>query len=255
MKTTVETPDLSRQIKLSMASTTRIYIAAKTLFAPLLAIAIPVPIVFLVNNQAIKTYSLIGGGGLFLAFILFYIFCPKIISKKFQLKKYIAELSGQTDVWEKRIKDYKDRINIIVNQDALSISPFPEISKGMQKVFSESVKLMQNINENFETSTRQVVEQYNNLCLQYVATGEESPLYKSLKTVTETLKKSHNERFAAATAFFESCKVEQKNLPIRAGAYKAKLIDMRLAEIARCEKEIDRIKDKKNQAALMLESL
>jgi len=255
MGKTVKNPDLNQQIRLGMASMIRIHIAAKTIFAPLLAIVIPVLIVFLVSNQTVKTYSIIGGVALFFAFVLFYLLSPKIISKKFQLKKYITDLGEQADVWKKLAEEHKDKRNIILNKDALSLNSYPEISKGLQKIFSESVKLIQNIGDSFEISARQAVNQYNHLCIQYIAAGDENPLYESIQKVIETLKKSRDDRFTAATTLLENCKAEQKNLPNRASVYKTKLVEFQQREISQCENEIKKINDKKNQAVLMLENL
>lgn len=245
-------PELTEQVKSEITSGIRVYMVAKSFFFLLAVIATPVIAIFLADSRSTKTYFVLGGVSLFFALILFYIFCPKLISKKFQLNEYIKDLHEETKAWQKIIKTLGDNQDKLEKQDALLISPYPEITRRLQNTFSESVKLMQNINGNYELSLRMVVEQYNHLCILYTITGQNSDLYEPLKEVTETLQKSHEERLLAATKFFETCKIEQKDLPSRASAFKMRLIGLQQAEIFKCENEIIRIKDKKNEAKFML---
>ncbi|MFZ4632120.1 MAG: hypothetical protein ACOYL8_02850 [Patescibacteria group bacterium] len=255
MEKTLENPELTQQIKLSMASLTRIYVAAKTLFLPLLSIVTPTLIVFLADNQKIKTLSLISGVIVFLLLILFYYFSPHIVGKRFQFEKFIFDLYDQMDAWQRKIHSHKQKRDNFLNRDALTISPYPEITKSLQKTFSESVKLMQNVDSNYEISLRTIIENYNQLSVQYAAVGQECSLYEPLKIVTETLQKSKNERFSAATTFFEACKAEQKNLPNSASTYKIGLVARQQEEIAECEAEINRLQSIKAHAYLMFKSV
>lgn len=255
MEKNLENPKLSRQVKREMAANLRLMVIAKTFLTILFVIASPVLIIFLVDDKSVKIYSLITFAAVFFTMVLFYLVCPLIISKKLQLRYYLKDLDEVITAWRKQKEHHISGLTKCLNQEPLTIEPYPEITRIMQKIFSQSVKLMQNVSGNYEISVKLLIEQYSLLYFQHLDIKHENDLHDLLEKVKESIAKSENERFQAATKFFEACKAEQKKLPTLAANYKTKRVALYQEQVIACQNEIDRVREKKDQALKMLENL
>jgi len=244
-------------VKDEVAETIRIYLVHKLRFWPLIYLVAAIIIVLASEDQNMKTLSIYSGAAISISFILFCLLGHRIISKKFQIKKYLISLDNTIRFWEERTAFYEDKKGTILNTDSLLIEPWPIISRNMEKILSEAIKIKQSINdqnEGYKESLHLAISLYNYLCSRFHQVGLEAKLYEPLKIIQNNLKNSE-ERTLAAISFFESCKTEHERLPELANGYKKNLVNLADYEIARCNEEIGHIKNKKNQAVLMLENL
>ena len=247
--------DLIKQVNKEMASLLRLRMVAKTSFALLGSIIAPVLMVFIANDEISKVYFLFGAVIVIISFITFYIFSPKIISKKHQLKKYIAELEEEKDVWKKRIES---RVSIkakILNESALLLEPYPEISRNLEKLIIEAGKLVKNTEIEKNRSLIEIFENYKSLSAGYQQLNQKNELREPLQKVLDLSSQNSNEKFNAVEKFFDNVKNEQKKLPEMASAYKLRILGAYEESIVLYKTEMEKVLAKKNQATLMLKEL